>query len=1068
MVASSSSGDLAMNRRMIYSTFLLIAFLSASWIPVLGQATQGSISGRITDASGGVMAGVSVTLTNEGTAEQRKTTSSSAGYYVFPDLFPGTYTVKAEFSGFATATATGLVLQVEQQVTHDVEMQVGQAKTNIEVKASAPVLDTRTGSTGQVITNTQVLNLPLNGRNFLSLSLLVSGASENPGAQSQFSINGQRGNQTSMLFGGGDVRLIQNGRPAFVPSVDAVREFKIQQNSFSAVYGYGTAIINAAFRSGTNEFHGGIWEFLRNDVLDARSFFDSKVPPLRRNQFGFTVGGPIRKNRTFFFVGFEALRNRRGGTGFALVPTPAELSGDFTGAPPIFDPPTLDPGTGRRQQFPNNTIPSGRVSQFAKAAAKLYPKPNLVGVEGFNFTKALNNKEDSNQLNLKIDHKLSEKDSFFIRASRSRDLSVTDHPLPLSGENASNNAFQVVLHESHTFSSNLLSSLDLGYTYGLSVLGVPLADRPIAAQDFGLKNLKIPSFSQGMPLLDIVGISTMGTSPFRPFGGKENNYQLQGNVTYIRGGNQLQFGAEVRQYRPVLFDQATPNGILSFDSRFTRQPGIQGTGDPVADFVLGFPFSARATQLVASNGQVSLRWSLWSSYAQEGWKITPKLTLNAGLRFEHQTSPFERFNTAFVWSTAQNRFLVPGKDIDDLINPTSDFAPRVGLAYRLTSRTVVRVGFGVFYGFLRGNELSSGYHLDPPFNVDSTLNSDPLVPTLPGVLWPPAPTTVAPGTNIFSIDHNLFPNYNYEWNFNLQRELVPNLVFQIAYVGSSSHGLTGRDLVNQARPDPIGANPTPVQGRRAFPGAADISITKSVDNANYNALQATLEKRYSSGLSLLAAYTYSKALGISEAGDQSAIGDEFSPRKRYYGPLPYDQTQRFTVSYTYELPFGERMRFGGSVKGPVGRLISGWQTTGIGTFFTGEPRTPSSNVSPNVGRIDRNPPNRIRNGNLPDSQRTLDRYIDTGAFVGQPFGTFGNSGSGILHTANFGVWDMGLLKNTSYRERCRLEFRAEFFNLFNIPNFGFPGLTAGSKSFGVIRSTRGNAREIQFALKFYW
>lgn len=1050
--------------------FLSIFGLAALAPTLMGQGTQGSIAGRVTDPSGSVIPSVAVTLTNAGTDQQRKTTTNADGYYTFSNLFPGTYSIEAESKGFKTWITTGVNLPVAQAVTEDIRMQVGSTTTNIQVKASAPLLQPESGSTGQVITNRQIMDLPLNGRNFLDLALLSAGASENPGAQSQFSINGQRGNETSMLFDGADVRLVQNGRPAFVPSVDALQEFNIQQNSFSAEYGYGTAIINGAFRSGTNQFHGDVWEFLRNDALDSRSYFDSSVPPLKRNQYGFTVGGPIRKNKTFFFVDFEGLRTRQSGTGFALVPTTDELKGNFTGDPPIYDPLNVDPTTGQRVQFKNNIIPTIRISQFGQAALKLYPAPNLVGVKGSNYTKRLNNLENADQTNVKIDQQLTSKDSFFLRGSRSRDLAVTDSALPYAGSIDSQNALQVVLHETHIFSPSLLSDFVAAYTYGLSVESIPLAATPIASADFGLKNLTIPGFDQGAPQLKLVGYSTIGTSPFRPVGGKQNEYQLTENLTYIKGKNQFHFGGEARQSRPALYGQATPNSILSFDGRFTNQLGVSGTGSPIADLVLGYPYSARVTQAALGNTEVTLRWTRWVLYGQDDIRITPKLTLNAGLRFMHQSSPSELFNNAYVWSTTQNMFLIPGQTIDNLMNATNNYAPRLGLAYRVTPRTVFRAGVGTFYGFIRGEELASGYNLDPPFTVDSTLNSDPLVPTLPGVLFPLPPTTIVPtpNNNIFSVDHNFYPNYTYEWNANVQRQLASNLMLEISYVGSSSHGLTGRDLVNQAHVDVNPSMPTPVQSRRPFQGAADISITKSIDHANYNALQVTLDKHYSNGLSLLAAYTHGRALGISEGGDQSAIGDEYSPRHRYYGPLPYDQKERFTFAYTYELPVGHGKAFLGSMGGPVSKLISGWQTTGIGTFFTGEAVTPSSSTSADVGRADRNPPNCLGNGMLSGSQQTLTNFYNASAFVSQPFGTFGNCGTGILRRPNFNDFDLGLLKDTTFHERYRFEFRAEFFNTFNHPNFGTPGLTVGSKSFGVIRSTRGNAREIQFGVKLYF
>lgn len=1067
----------------IWCFLLTLAMMGAFFTgQLMAQGTFGSISGRITDSGGSVLPGVSVTLTNLGTGQKKNAVSGQDGYFHFPDLLPGNYSIRAERTGFKSLNVPALTVHVDQALRNDIVMPVGAVSTTVNVTAESPLLQTQTSSTGQVVTGKRILEMPLNGRNVFNLVLLVPGASENPGAQSQFSINGQRGNETSMLVDGVDTRMFQNGRPAFTPSVDAVAEFKVQENATSSAFGDGTAMVNVALRGGTNELHGDVWEFVRNDALAATGYFDKSKQPLVRNQYGITVGGPIWKNRTFFFAYYEGLGTHSTHSGYANVPTPAELAGDFTGSPQIYNPFDVDPATGKRQPFASNKIPSNMVSQFAQAAAKLYPTPVSTGITGFNYVAPADNGESANQASLRIDHEFSQSDSLFGTFIWSHDKLSNGSPLPLTGTFTAVNGTQITLHETHVFTAALVNQFALGYTYGRNVATGQQASTPLATQAFGLKNLKIPAVNQGMPQLNFgfqvlsgnggagAPITQMGTPVNYPFGGLENQYLLQDNVSWTHNLHQIEFGGEVRQYRPTMYDQGTPNGNLSFDGQFTNQIGVPtNVANAVADFVLGLPYTATATQLGESNGGVDLRWSHFALFFQDNYHISPKLTLNLGMRYDYDQPFREVHGKAQVWSPEQNKFLVPGTDIDGLVKPDrNNFAPRLGFAYTLTPRTVVRGGAGVFYGFVRGLELSSGYHLDPPYNVSVTVNSAPVTPTiLPGTLFPLATAVPTPTTSLFSVDHNFPSNYTYEYNLTVEREFAHSISAQIGYVGSSSHKLTGRSLINQAHVDADPTHPTSIQSRRPFQGAADISITEAIDQANYNALQATVEKRSSSGLSLLAAYSWQKALGIAEGGDQSGIGNQYGPRHRYYGNLPYDQPQRLTVSTMYLLPFGHGQALAGSVRPLVDKIVSGWQVGGIGTFFKGEYTAANSNISVNVGRVDRNYPNCTGDPNL-SSGRSIRHWFNTAAFSPQPFGTFGNCSAGNIEIPGENNIDFALYKDTHFRERYNLQIRAEMFNALNHPSFGSPNVSLASPSFGVISSTRTAARVVQLAAKFYW
>lgn len=1055
-----------MPRRCPVLLVLLLVLVAGA--PAAGQGTQGSISGTVFDPSGAVLPGANVRLTNEGTGQRWDTTSSGAGNYVFPALLPGTYTAEAELAGFKAVRVSGVTLQVAQNATLDLRLDVGGVSDTVEVKATPPILNRERATVGQVIENKQIVDMPLNGRNFLQLGLLVPGASENPGAQSQFSINGMRGNMTSTLFDGMEVRAVRNGRPAIEPSVDALQEFRIQQNAFSAEYSTGTAVINVAFKSGTNTLHGTVFEFLRNNALDARNPFDrGSLPPFQRNQFGAAGGGPIRRNALFFFASYEGLRTQRSRTVFANVPTPAQLSGDFSGGPQIFDPLTYDPATNRRSPFPGNRIPATRISQFAQAAADIYPQPNLTGVPGQNYVTERSNPDDADQVNLRVDAVLTAGQSVFGRYSQFRRYNETLGALPFSGNINDNTGRNGALTHTWLLRNNLVNQARLGYTFVDVFVGNPLADRALAIEAFGLRNLNIPENSQGLTQLNIVGISTMGSGPFTPQGSREHLYELGDDITWQRGRHTLKAGGVARFFRPALRALLTPNGVLNFQNRFSSQIDTPGTGSPIADFVLGYPLSARVGTPIETNGFVNLAYSSYGVYLQDDVKVNPRLTLNLGLRYEYQTPIRERFNAARSWSVEEQRFLEVGSDIPSLTKPDrNNFAPRVGAAYSLTPRTVVRAGAGVFYGFIRGDEYPI-YQLNPPFSNDVTLNSDPVRPTLvPGVLFPVPSTVLRPGTSIFSLYYDLPASYTYQWNLTVQRELLTNLSLEVSYVGSASRNLTGRDLPNQALPDADLSRPTPIQSRRPFPAFGDMSIAGALDSANYNALQVKVERRYRGGLSILGAFTYGKALGISEGGDQSAVTDP-RDRRRDYGPLPYDQRLRFTTSFSYELPVGHGRRFLSDAPGWLDAVFGGWQAGGIVTMHTGEYRSPGSNVSANRGRSDRNRPDRIGDGNLSRGERTITRWFDTTAFRAQPFGTFGDAGEGVLVMPGVHNWDLSLLKDFRLTKDVKLQFRGEFFNAFNHPSFGFPGLTIGTPQFGVITTAR-ESRSIQLGLKLIW
>ncbi len=1052
-----------MNYRFSVTGFLITA------ASLTAQVSTGSVAGQVTDQSRALITSATITLINQGTGASRTARTDTSGAYIFPLVAPGSYRIGAAMSGFKTFEASGLEIQVAQQVTQNISLEIGDAATKVEVVESAPVLEQRSAEVGQVISHREVVDLPLNGRNFLDLAKLVPGVTELAGSSQSngLSINGQRANQIGFYFDGIDTRTETSGKPAFSPSIEAIQEFRIQQNDFAAEFGRSPAAINLTLKSGTNQFHGTVFEFLRNNVLDARSFFARQVDPLRRNQFGGVLSGPVLRQKTFFMVNYEGLRTRRANTQYQSLLSANQREGNFAGGPQIFDPATYDAAANRRQPFPGNVIPRSRFGLMGNAALKYYPAPNSPGTPAFNNVVSASSQADADQFHSRVDHQIGERDLLFGRFSTSKSQTVSPSGLPLTGGLSNGRAYSLTLQESHTFDATKVNQFRLGWTYFKDRASFPVADRNLAAEEFGLLNLRPSVDAYGLPQLNVAGLTTIGANAFQPGGPRENLYSLADDLTWIAGKHSLKFGFDGRYYRPAGLVQQTPNSILTFENRFTNQPGTAGTGSAVADLLLGFPYTGRGTQFAESNGWVSMKYYYYGFYAQDEIRLARNLNLNLGLRYEYQTPYYERFGDLASFDLAGGRFLKLKTDVSQLHRPDrNNFAPRLGIAYTVTPKTVIRTGAGVFYGQPRGSEFSS-FQLSPPFVIDTTLTSNPNVPDLPGRLFPATQVRdtsgkilLTPNTNVFALDRNFRTNYTFQWNFGIQREVIGNLLLETTYVGNAAHKLTGRDLPNQAVTDADPSRPTSVLSRRPYPIIGDVSFVSSLDNSSYHALNSKLNKRFSNGFSLLGAYSYSKVMGIGGAlfGDQSRQQDGRN-RRAEYAALEFNQKHRLTAAWIYEVPFAK--------KHPAG----GWSLQGSYTAHSGFPLTPASTVSSNVGRQDVNRANRLCNGNLGSGgSRSIDRWFDTACFANHAFGAFGSSGNGVIIGPGVNNIDFTVMKNTAIplpsREPGTLQFRAEFFNGLNHASFGDPNMNAGTAQFGLIRSTRINGREIQLAMKF--
>ena len=695
-----------LDKRVRRSGQLLCILLGVA-LSLSAQATNGSIAGQVTDPSRAAVPNATLHLVGTGTGAEKVTQSDADGNYNFPLVAPGLYTIKVEAGGFQSVSINNLEVQVAQQVSQNFALSIGTSATTVEVKSTAPVLEQRNADIGQVISPREVVQLPLNGRNYFDLAKLAPGVTE-LGTSSQstgLAINGQRANQISFFFDGIDTRTETSGRPAFTPSIEAIQEFKVQENNFAAEYGRNPSAINLSLKPGENQFHGSVFEFLRNNVLDARSFFATRVDPLRRNQFGAVISGPIKHNKTFFMGDYEGLRTRRASTLYLSVPTDAQRAGNFAGGPTIFDPATYNAATNRRTAFPGNVIPTNRFGQIGLGALAYYPAANAAGSSAFNYVTSVSGVTDSDQGHGRIDHTFSDSDSLFGRYSYSTAPTLSPGGLPFTGSNEFTKASSLTVQETHIVSPTKVNQFRVAWTFFDDLQIFPTTTQNVTASQFGLKNLTPPGNALGVPQLNVPGLSILGANPFQPGGQRENIYSLADDYSWIHGQHSWKFGFDGRYYRPASRVQQTPNGILTFANLFTTQPGVANTGSAIADLLLGAPYTIRATQLAESNGQVSLKYYYYGFYGQDEIRLRSNLVINVGLRWEYQTPYKERYGDLASLDFTHTQMIKQNDGIGALnYADRNNFAPRLGIAYTLNSKTVIRTGAGVFYGSPRGSE----------------------------------------------------------------------------------------------------------------------------------------------------------------------------------------------------------------------------------------------------------------------------------------------------------------------------------------------------------------------------
>lgn len=1050
----------AKNRATIVATFIVAALLVVLCPFANAQTFRGAIRGTVQDANDRPVAGVKLSVTSLETGDVRTAVSSASGEFAFGNLGPGTYRLEVEQQGFKKSVHT-VELDVNEVERVNPRLAVGTLTDQLQVDAPRSGLKKDSSSLGAVIDNSQVVGLPLDGRNFLELSLLVPGAA--PAAQGSsgtvrgdfaFNVNGTREDSNTFLLDGVyniDPKLNAIG---VRPPVDAVREFEVLASTYDASFGRNAgAQVNVVLKSGSNRFHGTVYEFFRNKVLDARNFFappSEGDPQYQRNQFGGSIGGPIIANRTFFFADYEGTRLREGITRITNVPTLAERNGDFSQS--LLTKPVI-PGTNF--PFPGNKIPDAFIDPIGKRIAALYPLPNR-NVPFQNFVASPARRDRDDLFDARVDHSLSDRSQLIARYSfTDRDLfepySGAGFALvPGFGTNIPRRAQNAMLGETHVFSPSFINDARVAFNRVALQANQELQGNSLN-KAVGMPELSSNPRDWGLSFITLTGYSPLGDEYNNPQSSVTNLFQVLDTATWTRGRHLFKFGLDFRFLQQNAFRDVQSRGFLTFSSL------VPVTGNALADLLLGAPILTGGARL--DNPQ-HLRAETYGFFINDSIRVNPRLTVNLGLRYEYNSPPVDVNDRANVYDPVTKTLVQVGtKGIPraGYENDANNLAPRFGFAWTLSERhsTVLRGGYGVYYD---QSPLAPGeglYFNAPYFNLNIYF---PL-PGLPISLsnpWPanyPFPTPPSG----FAFQSDLKTGYVQHWNLNLQQQVGRSSLVELAYVGSKGTKLlAGRDI-NQAQPSANTTNPRP------NPQFQDILFQESSASSIYHALQARFQQRLDYGVSALASYTWSRSIDNASNFFQST-GDPNFPQNSYNlaaerGRSNFDVAHRFSASLSWDLPFG---------KGQP--LLGGWQVLGIVSLQTGRPFTAAllpeidwtNTGRSNLGFGNNDRPNLVGNARLDNP--TIERWFNTSAFVFAAPGNFGNAGRNVVDGPGYQNVNFSIVKNTMLTERVNVQFRTEFFNLFNHPNFDLPDNFLGSPTFGRISSAQ-SPRHIQFGLK---
>ena len=1146
---------------------VILACIAAFTTQLPAQTFYGSMVGTVTDASGAAIPGASVALTNIGTAERRTVASDSAGSYRFLNLVPGNYKIDVENTGFKRLTREPIVVEVGGAVRIDASLQVGDVTQTMEVTAQTPLLQTESTTLGGVVEATKVREMPLNGRNVYDLVGLVPGVVPQGGGGSNVQIGGGTANQNASFLDGVPQNNGYANQTVKALPQDAVQEFRVQTNSASAEYGrFSGGVINLTSKTGTNEFHGSAYEFLRNRVLNANSFFSNKAglatPPFTQNQYGATLGGPIKKDKLFFFYSWENYSQRQGSTMVLNVPTAAFRAGDFSNLrtangqlTTIYDPLTVCGQYGNaacakdangnpiytRQPFAGNVIPTSRINPASKILTeKLWALPNTAGAQFTgvgNFVTNASSGSTSTQHSIRGDYNLSDKQRLFARFSRYWTTPVWLDPygtgLPNGGGTRTNPTTQAVLGDTYTLTPTTILDVRLAFARNENNRYPPQLGMDLTSIGWPA-SMNSQAQYRVMPMVCLAnydGVHLCNGDPSTVIILRNNVYTAAPSLSKMAGAHTLKIGAELRTIQYNFSQTQTPSGSFTFTNVFTAvNPNAPGnTGFTMASFLLGYGSSGQVTMARQAASQEKYQ----AYYVNDTWAMNRKLTVNYGLRWEIPLAWTERFDRATVLlpnadSPLAKTLNLPLKGSLALVNSAEYpgrhvqnvsyklFSPRFGLAYRATNKWVIRTGFGINY-----LPIDVVFNASPANSPTQSINTT-WTPTVDNSVTPlatmsnPFPTGLNQalghdpaflaqlvGQNAASPLASAPYAYNEQWNFNVQRELADGLLTEVSYAGN--HGVhlpTSNQTLNQL-PDQylslgtklqqqvanpfygltnIGtlAQPTVAYGQllRPYPQYSNYQMQMPTNrNSIYHSLQAKLERRFRSGGTILAAYTWAKVISDTETtttwmenNGGGGVTLDFNNMRLDRSLSTYDVPHRFVLSYVLDLPIGKGKKFLGSVTGPADKLISGWGFNGITTFQSGFPlgfRTANNLTNSNGGGARPNVNPSCATSMSGTAQSRLGQWFNTSCFSQPAAFTFGTAARNDPNLRGAGInnFDFTLFKNTAITEKVKLQFRAEVFNLTNRVQFGYPGQTLGNADFGVVSSQLNNARLIQMALR---
>lgn len=1124
--------------RSIMNQFLRIVTVCLFVMTVAFAQSTGTIQGVVTDNTGAVIPGAEVKVRNLDTGVEISSTTNDVGFYTVPALNPGPYTVTCSGAGLAPSERPDLRLEVAQTMRLDFELGLGTVTEVIEVSASAQLIQSERTEVGQVIDSKRILEMPLNGRNYLELAKFAVGVLPSrelgkgtrqdgaEGGEGGILAVGMHAAQTNVLLDGADNSSRNSGgalgfqAQATKPSIDAVGEFKVVTNNVAAEYGFrmGAKII-VSTKSGTNDFHGSAYEFLRNDKLAGTNFFanraGSKKPVYKRNQFGATIGGPFVKNKLFGFFSWQTTIQRAGMSYTSSVPSAAALAGDFSKQPnpdrEIYDPLTLTAGV--RTPFPNFTIPSSRFDPVAKTIADLYPAPNISGREDLknNYFFAPSRTIDHHQYDMKVDWNISNSIRAFGRYSIRDEFVSTPGPLPLPAVGGTGETIDLPGHNwaaalNSTIGPTMFNELRFGYTYFPTRFDIPITE-PMNVQ-FGIKGAPGDSIGdgldQGYALFIPGGFRQMGPRAFWPNVNKMDNLQLSDNFSVIRSNHMIKFGIEYRRIDIPRSPSRFRRGRFNFNGVYTAQePGNSksrgATGAGLADMLLGWANNGRWGW---PNGEEYIG-PYWGFFVQDDWKLTNRLTLNLGLRYELFMVPTFPNPATHTLNSTVNRFLaeVNGRPFGEgeglkpgtpgawgeaeflpyFVNPTSgsdtgggeldknNFAPRFGIAYRADNKTVIRVGVGIFYGEHDNVQAESARFQTGPPNSNEFDNAQPRDFTDFYVQegFPASTRSGLPraGLNANIMQDGVWPQlYAAQWFFDIQRELGFDTLLTIGYNGSSTSQIPGGMNVNQ----PMTPHATTRwQDRKNRPYFNAVNLRGALfQNQNYNSLTVKAEKRFTQGFTFLGSFTWSH--NIDYQNENLTTGTTAQTLFTYdrsldRGNASLDRRLAFVMSAVYEFPFGKGKSY--LTSGPESWILGGWQVGGIVSLLGGTPDSHTINVNTtNVGGANRG--QFVADVNLPTSQRTIDRWFNTEAVVAGVEGQLDTAGRNLIWGPGTTNIDFMLSRRfTMPFEGHSLQLRFESFNFTNTPSFGRPNTGFGGANVGKI-TTASEPRRIQFGLKY--